>query len=107
MCRADNNVWFKPAKKANGTCYYNYVLVYTEDILCVAENPKEILDKLDQHFLLKPSLEASQRFTWELRWGLTSLSNNRGNLIGAWVHRLTSRSQQRTLKLIFKSNIEN
>jgi len=54
MCRADNDIWFKPAKKANGTSYYIYVLVYTDDILCVAENPKAILDKLDQHFLLKP-----------------------------------------------------
>jgi len=54
MCRADNDVWFKPAKKANGTHYYMYVLVYTDDILCVAKNPKAILDKLDQHFLLKP-----------------------------------------------------
>ena len=54
MCRADNDVWFKPAKKADGTRYYIYVLVYTDDILCVAEHPKAILDKLDQHFLLKP-----------------------------------------------------
>ena len=54
MCRADNDVWFKPAKKADGTRYYIYVLVYTDDILCVAERPKETLDKLDQHFLLKP-----------------------------------------------------
>ena len=54
MCRADNDVWFKPAKKADGTRYYIYVLVYTDDILCVAEHPNEILNKLDQHFLLKP-----------------------------------------------------
>ena len=54
MCRADNDVWFKPSKKADGTRYYIYVLVYTDDILCLAEHPKIILDKLDQHFLLKP-----------------------------------------------------
>ena len=54
MCRADNDVWFKPAKKANGTRYYIYGLVYTDNILCVAETPKAILNKLDQHFLLKP-----------------------------------------------------
>ena len=54
MCRADNDVWFKAAKKADGTRYYIYVLVYTDDILCVAEHPKLILDKLDQHFMLKP-----------------------------------------------------
>jgi len=54
MCRADNDVWFKPAKKADGTRHYIYVLVYTDNILCVAEHPKATLDKLDQHFLLKP-----------------------------------------------------
>jgi len=33
MCRGNNDIWFKPTKKANGTRYYFYVLVYTEDIL--------------------------------------------------------------------------
>jgi hypothetical protein len=54
MCKADNDVWFKAAKKTNGFRYYIYILVYTDDILCVAEDPKSVLDQLDQHFLLKP-----------------------------------------------------
>jgi len=56
MHRADNDVWFKPAKKADGTRCYIYVLVHTDNILCVAEHPKATLDKLDQHFLLHYAL---------------------------------------------------
>jgi len=54
MCRADNDVWFKPAKKADGTRHCICVLVCTDNILCMAKHPKATLDKLDQHFLLKP-----------------------------------------------------
>ena len=54
VCRANNDVWFKPAKKANRTRCHICVLVCTDDILCMVENPKTMLDKPDQHFLLKP-----------------------------------------------------
>ena len=52
-CRADNDVWIRPAQKADGSRYYEMVLVYTDDILCVSAAPDLILCKLDQHFLLK------------------------------------------------------
>lgn len=52
-CRADNDVWIRPAQKADGTQYYEMVLVYTDDILCVSMDPNSILCRLDQHFLLK------------------------------------------------------
>lgn len=53
-CRADNDVWMRPAVKADGTKYYEYILVYTDDILCLSMKPDELLTHLDQHFLLKP-----------------------------------------------------
>jgi hypothetical protein len=52
-CRADNDVWYRPARKANGERYYEYVLVYTDDMLAISANPRDILEKMDQHFLLK------------------------------------------------------
>jgi hypothetical protein len=52
-CRADNDVWFRAARKPNGERYYEYVLVYTDDMLAISMNPRDILDKMDQHFLLK------------------------------------------------------
>ena len=54
MCYADNDVWMRPAVKLDGTKYYEYVLVYTDDILAVSKNPKEIMAMLDQHYLIKP-----------------------------------------------------
>lgn len=54
MCYADNDVWMRPAEKADGTKYYEYILVYTDDILVLSTNPKEIMAKLDQHYLIKP-----------------------------------------------------
>ena len=32
-CRLDNDVWFKAATKEDGTPYYKYILVYTNDLL--------------------------------------------------------------------------
>ena len=52
-CRADNDVWLRPSQKPDGSRYYEYVLVYTDDILCVSCDPKAILCRLDQHFMLK------------------------------------------------------
>jgi Reverse transcriptase (RNA-dependent DNA polymerase) len=48
-CRANNDVWFRPAQRPDGTRYYEYVLVYTDNILCLSCDPKSILCQLDQH----------------------------------------------------------
>jgi len=53
-CKADNDVWMRPAEKADGFQYYEYVLVYTDNILCLSTDPGSILNKMDQRFLLKP-----------------------------------------------------
>lgn len=52
-CLADCNVWFRPAVKTDGTPYYEYLLVYTDDLLVLSQNPKDILNAMDQHYLLK------------------------------------------------------
>jgi hypothetical protein len=51
---ADPDVWLRPAVRADGTKYYEYVLIYTDDILALSVDPKAILMKIDQHFKLKP-----------------------------------------------------
>ena len=53
-CKADNDVWYRAATKSDGTRYYEYILVYTDDILCLSTDPNTLLCYLDQHFLLKP-----------------------------------------------------
>ena len=53
-CPADPDVWMRPAKKADGTEYYEYVLLYTDDALVIAEDPERILrDQIGKYFKLK------------------------------------------------------
>jgi hypothetical protein len=47
MCYADNDVWYRPATKADKQEYYKYVLVYTDDILAISTNPTDILATLE------------------------------------------------------------
>lgn len=55
MPRRYNDVWLRKAQKVDGSYYYEYVLVYTDDILAISEKPRDILNCLDQHYVLKPS----------------------------------------------------
>jgi hypothetical protein len=54
QCRADQDVWFCPAQRVDGSRYYEYILVYTDDILAISTNPRSLLTYIDQHFTLKP-----------------------------------------------------
>ena len=63
MCRADNDVWMRPAVKANGEKVWEYLLVYSDDILAVGIDPKRTLMLIDQHYKLKPgSLEVPTKY---------------------------------------------
>lgn len=53
-CLADPDVWMQPAKKADGSSYYKYILLYTDDALCVSENAESVLrNKVGKYFELK------------------------------------------------------
>ena len=55
-CPADPDVWMRPAMNADGSSYYEYILLYTDDAVVVSENAEEILrNKLGKYFELKPS----------------------------------------------------
>jgi hypothetical protein len=60
---SDPDVWLRPAVKSDGTEYYEYVLIYTDDILAINQKPQEILDAVDQAFKLKPgSVQAPKTY---------------------------------------------
>jgi len=48
---ADPDVWLRPTVKQNGDLYYEYVVVYVDDILVVAEKPKQTMDCLAKQYL--------------------------------------------------------
>jgi hypothetical protein len=55
-CPADPDVWMRPAKHSDGTDYYEYILLYTDDALVVGEHAERILRKeLGRYFELKES----------------------------------------------------
>ena len=42
--RGDPDVWFCPSKrKTDGSPYYKYVLLYTDDILVISDNAEAVL----------------------------------------------------------------
>ena len=42
--RADSDCWMRPATKPNGFEYYEYMLVYVDDILVASHDPKLIIE---------------------------------------------------------------
>ena len=53
-CLADPDVWMRAAKKIDGSSYYEYVLLYTDDALVVSENGERVLrNELGKYFELK------------------------------------------------------
>ena len=53
-CPADPDVWMRPAEKADGSPYYEYVLLYVDDTLVISENAERILrEEIGRYFELK------------------------------------------------------
>jgi hypothetical protein len=44
----------RPVTTTDGRDYYQYILVHTDDLLVIAEKPLEILNLLDQQYVVKP-----------------------------------------------------
>lgn len=42
--KVDPDVWYKEGTKYNGTTYYQYTLLYTDDIYYIIDKPKEFLE---------------------------------------------------------------
>jgi hypothetical protein len=55
-CLADPDAWMRPAIRANGQEYFEYVLLYTDDALVVSENPETIIRRqIGKYFHVKPN----------------------------------------------------
>lgn len=53
-CPADPDVWMRPAIKSDGNEYWEYILLYTDDALCISEYPERTLrNELGRYFKLK------------------------------------------------------
>ena len=45
-CPADNDVWMRPATKPNGEEYYEYLVSYVDDLLCISMDPNRVLESI-------------------------------------------------------------
>jgi hypothetical protein len=53
-CLADPDVWMRPAQKPDGSEYWEYVLIYTDDVLVISTNGEQILrEGIGKYFELK------------------------------------------------------
>ena len=53
-CKADPDVWLRPGTRHDGTTYWQYVLLYTDDILAIMEQPEKFIrEELGTRFTLK------------------------------------------------------
>ena len=53
---ADPDVWLRAATKADGEEYYEYILVYVDDILCISQDAKVPMREIMQSFKFKKDL---------------------------------------------------
>jgi hypothetical protein len=42
-CKADPDVWLRENTEHTGAMFHEYMLIYTNDILAIGKDPKEIL----------------------------------------------------------------
>jgi hypothetical protein len=53
-CLANPDVWMRPAKQSNGSDYYDYILLYTDDCLVLSDTAERVLHKdVGRYFALK------------------------------------------------------
>ena len=50
---ADPDVWMRPATKASGERYYEYILFYVDDILCISHDAQCPLNEIGRNLKFK------------------------------------------------------
>ena len=53
-CKADGDIWMRPTQKEDGQDYWEYVLLYVDDALCISERGKDVLqNEIGKYFYIK------------------------------------------------------
>jgi hypothetical protein len=69
---ADPDIWYRPACKLNGFEYYEYILVYVDDILVLSHAPSLIMETLKKAYHLKdePSIPTTYLGATIRQWNI-------------------------------------
>ena len=81
---ADMDVYMKERTKQDGSKYYSYLIIYIDDVLCIDENPKAIIDHIATVYRIKDgSIEVPTRYLCMniKKWNYTTMN---GELISAF-----------------------
>ena len=79
-CKADADLWMRVGKSNKGEEYYEYMLLYVDDCLCVSSQPKAALDQLGRYFTLKPGSVGPPKIYLGAKVGEVELPNG----VKAW-----------------------
>ena len=53
-CKSDPDIWFCSTINDDGTDFYQYILLYTDDILVIMKNPEDFMrHELNKKFVVK------------------------------------------------------
>ena len=61
-CVADPDVWYRPAVKPDGFPYYEYVLVYVDDLLVLSHQGHKTMKALEEFYRLKDGYASPSRY---------------------------------------------
>jgi hypothetical protein len=62
-CLADPDVWLQEATKRDSTQYYEYLIVYVDDILAFSSAPQETMKAISELYRLKDnSVKRPERY---------------------------------------------
>ena len=61
-CLADPDVWLRPATKPDGFQYYEYILVYVDDLLVLSHQPAVIMKGLEEFYRFKDGFAKPTRY---------------------------------------------
>jgi hypothetical protein len=98
-CLADPDVWLRTATRQDGEAYYEYLLVYVDDLLALSEQPKVILDDINSYFHLKPESVGTPDLYLGAKLSKTTMPNG----VVAWCnssHRYVQEAIRNTEKYI-------
>ena len=53
-CKADPDLWMREAQKDDGSFYWEYILLYVDDVLCISHRAEEIVrNEIGKYFVVK------------------------------------------------------
>ena len=75
-CLADPNLCMRPkARNSDGLEYYEYALLYVDNVLAIGDDPEEVRKRVDKYFGMNPGSWADPNIYLGARLNLMALSN--------------------------------